>query len=69
MCFSMINFLLPTTLKKFVFLNFPALYFTGQQQHFRPFFDARFTGHLMDLRRKSDPFLNPQGKQIFLPFF
>merc|ERR1719266_3278174 len=36
---------------------------SGQQQHFRPFFDARFTGHLMDLRRKSaDPFTlaNPQ---------
>merc|ERR1712106_1305756 len=27
-----------------------------QQQHFRPFFDARFTGHLLDFRRKSDPF-------------
>lgn len=36
----------------------------GQQQHFRPFFDARFTSHLMDLRRKSaDPFslANPQA--------
>lgn len=31
--------------------------FTGQQQHFRPFFDTRFTGHLLELRRKSsDPF-------------
>ena len=41
---------------------------TGQQQHFRPFFDTRFTGHLMELRRKSDPFSlsNPQGKQHFL---
>ena len=28
----------------------------GQQQHFRPFFDTRFTGHLLDFRRKSDPF-------------
>lgn len=27
-----------------------------QQQHFRPFFDTRFTGHLLDFRRKSDPF-------------
>merc|ERR1719322_2044923 len=35
----------------------------GQQQHFRPFFDTRFTGHLLGLRRKSDdPFsmANPQ---------
>jgi len=30
---------------------------TRQQQHFRPFFDTRFTGHLLELRRKSsDPF-------------
>ena len=29
---------------------------SGQQQHFRPFFDTRFTGHLLDFRRKSDPF-------------
>ena len=38
--------------------------FTGQQQHFRPFFDSRFTGHLLELRRKSDPFsmANPQGR-------
>ncbi|TRY77163.1 hypothetical protein TCAL_13744, partial [Tigriopus californicus] len=35
---------------------------TRQQQHFRPFFDTRFTGHLLELRRKSDPFnmANPQ---------
>ena len=43
-------------------------YFTGQQQHFRPFFDTRFTGHLLELRRKSDPFsmagANPQGKKL-----
>ena len=23
---------------------------SGQQQHFRPFFDSRFTGHLLDFR-------------------
>ena len=42
-------------------------YIAGQQQHFRPFFDTRFTGHLLELRRKSDPFTmagaNPQGKK------
>lgn len=32
------------------------LVISGQQQHFRPFFDTRFTGHLLDFRRKSDPF-------------
>ncbi len=39
--------------------------FSGQQQHFRPFFDSRFTGHLLELRRKSDPFsmtTSTQGK-------
>ena len=30
----------------------------GQQQTFRPFFDARFTSGLLDFRRKSDPFSN-----------
>ena len=29
---------------------------SGQQQTFRPFFDARFTSGLLDFRRKSDPF-------------
>ena len=46
---------------------FPISIFTGQQQHFRPFFDTRFTGHLLELRRKSDPFSmaggNTQGKK------
>ena len=51
---------------------------SGQQQHFRPFFDTRFTGHLLELRRKSsDPFTaaaaavansSSQGKPKLWPF-
>jgi len=33
-----------------------------QQQHFRPFFDNRFAGHLLDFRRKSDPFNSVGGE-------
>ena len=35
--------------KEFV-VNVPV---SGQQQHFRPFFDSRFTGHLLDFRLSS----------------
>ena len=42
---------LPIATSNILFLAIP-----GQQQHFRPFFDTRFTGHLLDFRRKSDPF-------------
>ena len=31
---------------------------TGQQQHFRPFFDSRFTGHLLDFRLVIDTVLS-----------
>ena len=31
---------------------------TGQQQHFRPFFDSRFTGHLLDFRLVVDTVLS-----------
>ena len=38
--------------------NLSPLSLPGQQQTFRPFFDARFTSGLLDFRRKSDPFSN-----------
>ena len=31
---------------------------SGQQQHFRPFFDSRFTGHLLDFRLVIDSVLS-----------
>ena len=34
-------------IKKEKIVNVPV---SGQQQHFRPFFDSRFTGHLLDFR-------------------
>ena len=44
-------------------LSFLGQYFlnvsvTGQQQHFRPFFDSRFTGHLLDFRLVIDTVLS-----------
>ena len=39
---------------------------TGQQQHFRPFFDSRFTGHLLDFRLVIDTVLSILMSDFFL---
>ena len=39
---------------------------TGQQQHFRPFFDSRFTGHLLDFRLVIDTVLSILMSDVFL---